>query len=714
MSAINCAVTAPAWSIERIMCTSIIADTSIPQVAFAVTEIKHAATGAIPKIVLAASKAESDRLARELDLPPMPELPTEGYSIRVSRNHPKTIAVFAGDHVGAMYGGLDIAESIRLRTIDSLQNNDHSPYILRRGIKFNIPLDSRTPSYSDASDSAQQNIAEVWEMEFWKDYLDELARDRFNAMTLWSLHPFPSMVKVPEYPEVALDDVMRTTVTPDDSYSLCGHDMVRPETLENLEVVKAISIDEKIEFWREVMQYAHDRGIEFYVFTWNIFTFGADGKYGITHDQDNPETIKYFRASVREMILTYPLLAGIGITAGERMWPRDDEFDKEKWLWEAYGEGIRDAKKVQPNRHVRMIHRYHQTALDSITDEWEEYPDTFDLSYKYAIAHMYSAPAPPFAKEALAELPSNLRMWMTVRNDDIYSFRWGDPDFARDFIRALPGQDQLAGYYMGPDGYTWGREFLSTEPEDPRQLVIQKQWFSFLLWGRLSYDPTIPNEHFERILSCHFSEVDGSKLYAATKEASKIIPLVTRFHWENLDFQWFPEACTSHHHRYKGYHTVRHFMEGPTMQASGLLSIADYCKDECPEGVPPMEVVSELRGYAEAALELSANIESGENRELRLMLGDIAAMSRLGKYYAAKIEGALNLALFEKTGEAEHQQSALASLEQALQHWHDYVAIATAQYKPQILTRLGMVDFKAITENVKADIGIARTCKNER
>jgi hypothetical protein len=53
------------------------------------------------------------------------------------------------------------------------------------------------------------------------------------------------------------------------------------------------------------MQYAHDRGIAVYLFTWNIFTFGATGKYGITPAQDNPITIDYFRKTV----LTYPLLA---------------------------------------------------------------------------------------------------------------------------------------------------------------------------------------------------------------------------------------------------------------------------------------------------------------------------------------------------------------------------------------------------------------------
>jgi len=95
--------------------------------------------------------------------------------------------------------------------------------------------------------------------------------------------------------------------------------MVRPEILADLETVRTMSIEDKIRFWRDVMQYAMDRGIRLYLFTWNLFTYGADGKYGITSEQTNASTIAYFRASVRELVLTYPLLAGIGITAGEHM-----------------------------------------------------------------------------------------------------------------------------------------------------------------------------------------------------------------------------------------------------------------------------------------------------------------------------------------------------------------------------------------------------------
>ena len=64
------------------------------------------------------------------------------------------------DVAGAMYGGLELAEAIQIAgSLSGVGDRQVNPRILRRGIKFNIPLDARTPSYSDDSTSAQANIA---------------------------------------------------------------------------------------------------------------------------------------------------------------------------------------------------------------------------------------------------------------------------------------------------------------------------------------------------------------------------------------------------------------------------------------------------------------------------------------------------------------------------------------------------------------------------
>lgn len=80
----------------------------------------------------------------------------QSYAVRVRNDGGRRIVtVRGGDEVGAMYGGLDVAEAIRTGALDSLKDSDHRPHVKQRGIKFNIPLDLRTPSYSDCSDAAR-------------------------------------------------------------------------------------------------------------------------------------------------------------------------------------------------------------------------------------------------------------------------------------------------------------------------------------------------------------------------------------------------------------------------------------------------------------------------------------------------------------------------------------------------------------------------------
>ena len=68
-----------------------------------------------------------------------------------------------GDEAGALYGALELAEALRLGAIGELTPEAKKPHVAQRGIKFNIPLDLRTPSYSDSSDAAQANIPVMWD-----------------------------------------------------------------------------------------------------------------------------------------------------------------------------------------------------------------------------------------------------------------------------------------------------------------------------------------------------------------------------------------------------------------------------------------------------------------------------------------------------------------------------------------------------------------------
>jgi hypothetical protein len=500
--------------------------------------------------------------------------------------------------------------------------------------------------------------------------------------------------------------------------------------LDSLKTIKKMSIEEKISFWQNVMQYAKDRGIDIYFITWNIAMNSVappgnwmqqkphpdvsikGGQYGITNEQDNTTTMDYVRASVRELLLTYPLLKGIGVTAGENMVHRKDKFAKEQWLWRTYGLGIMDAKKRQSDRTVYFLHRVWQGGLDDIMQDFAaNYPDPFSIGFKYARAHMYSSTRPPFANQILQEMDDyKVKCWWNLRNDDIFNFRWGDPDYVREFLSNLPPENKTAGYHMGSDGYVWGREFTSLDPDDPRQLELEKHWFSFMLWGRLGYDLNLSNNHFQDMLEYRFPQMQSKLLYNAWASASKIIPLVNRFHWRNWDYMWAVEGCMDQR---KGFHTVQDFIDTEPMKGSDLLSIPQAVKrvnsTKSSSEQTPLQVADSLYKYANTSIKTMESIlreYNVEDKELQHTLDDIRAMSYLGRYYGSKIRGAYYLQRAHISKQPNWIKKTLQELIDALEHWRLYAKTASQLYKPQMLARTRQLDWYERLTDASEDLSI--------
>lgn len=671
----------------------------LPQVVFAVGKIDEALhkLGISPQDV--SIKLKIDKT-----------LSAQAYRIEVKKG--EEVIVNGGDESGLMYGGLRLAELIRFnKGLSGFSGEDVNPYLKNRALKMNIPLDARSPSYDDTGFSAQSNIASVWDMEFWKEFLDEMACHQYNALTLWNPHPFPAMLKLNQYPGVAQSNVCKTTYV----FSHQDHPRtVSQEVLDNLETIKIISMDEKISFWRDVMKYAKNRGIDIYFITWNIHLSGAEKKYGIDTQQDNLKTIEYLRYCTRELFQTYPDLKGIGVTAGEMMKDRNDEFSKEKWLWKSYGEGVADVLKEDPSRKINFIHRLWETGLEPImADFGNKYPGKFELSYKYAKARIYSTPNLPFAR--MANLPAQMReydvqAWWNLRNDDIFCFRWGDPEYTRAFIKNMP-YSETVGFHMGSDGYVWGRNFVNQNESLNGELEIKKHWYNFMQWGRLGYNPSLDRTFFEASLKEKYSEANVSFLYDSWASVSKIVPQVNRFHFFTDDFQFSPEGCFCLR---KGFHTVIHFQERKTLPRCDEVSIPDYIQaiknqEEC-KGISPFQVADNLELYANHGLEWAKQINKNTasiSSELNRVLTDIETMAWLGYYYASKIRGATELALYTTFGKEEDKTAAIQDLKIARERWIEYGRLASSQYKPQVLARAQNLDWNELTEGTLKDIEIA-------
>ena len=711
-------------------------DAQIPQLAFAAQELKTAL-------------AEAGREGLHVTLGIKGDsLPPEGFRILTER--PNQIEVVGSDATGAMYGGLELAERLRLGL--PIENVERTPFIQKRGIKFNIPWDARTPSYDDTGDNAQANIETVWDFEgFWRPYLDDLARYRYNVLSLWSTHPYPSIIKLDDYPEVALDDVYRIGVDlkPEYKNKFQELDFGKPGTLR---LVKKMTIDEKIAHWRRVFHYAEDRGIEIYLFHWNVFTFGATGKHGITEDQTNDITIDYLRKSVRQALLTYPNIKGIGVTAGENADNQiKGKYSIENFLFNTYGRGIMDVKEVQPDRKVRFIFRRHMTGLGPIKEAFSEFNDDFDTSFKYIIGHMYGPRDPKlFDIQFRREVEEfNVPCWQNLRNDDLFVFRWGSPDYVRDYLENMP-LDVMPGFYMGSDGYVWGRETIAKNPELAGRLEIDKHWYRFRMWGELAYNPALGRDYWEDVLEERFPGVDSKLLYDAWAAVSEVVPEINTVCWKPNDAMIAPEGCIDN----RGFLTIDRYYFDPvwnkSLPRSGYLSVKEWgeaaAAGKTPDGISPLEVADRLDAHAQLALDalpslreshhvvaalpakpalragstheshpvvaalpvkpaLRAGSTHESNAELVETLNDIEAIAYLGRYYADKMCGACKLAAFRQDISQKHYSAeAIKHLKDAVKDWEAYASIASSQYKPQLMARTSFMDWNRITKEVKREV----------
>jgi len=129
----------------------------------------------------------------------------------------------------------------------------------------------------------------------------------------------------------------------------------------------------------------------------------------------------------------------------------------------------------------------------------------------------------------------------------------------------------------------------------------------------------------------------------------------------------------------------------------------------------PLKAAEELRNYANQSLNQVGLIRhqiKQMSKELRLTLSDIEAMSHLGNYYASKILGAVELHLFEKSGNQSNKTLAIQHLMKAQKHWEDYASVAGKMYKPQLLARTRVLDWMKILDDVKKDVEIARSARS--
>lgn len=615
----------------------------------------------------------------------------EGFEIRRSLHKGKrAVFVMAPDESGAMYGTLELAERIRLhgklnRVPDCIMNA-RFPF---RAIKFNLPWSSYRKN-----ECFDLQVETVRDLGFWQRFLDMMAENRYNVLTLWNMHPFPYMFRPKNFPEAT------------------------PFSDDELAEWKS--------YWTTLFKMAKDRGIETYMVNWNILVSQAfkehyepdaidDNQY---HHGDffSSEQIKqYTRECVMQLVEEYPDLTGIGISLGERMNGMTPKA-RQDWVNDVYLDTLK-----QVDRPVKFIHRAPFSVDPAITRNAIESsgytPDPVWVEMKFNWSHAYSstklllthntALASQGASNGIESYwnppPKNYKITWMIRNEDFFTLRWSKPEFIREHI-AENGPEYVGGYYVGSECFIPGKDY-SHAPDSPHMdwtYAFEKHWLYYMEWGRLLYNPKTPDHVFSSALARRHGEDVGEpllKAYSLVCGMPMALASIFMFTWDfTMYAEGFISTDKSEYNEGKAFISLQDLLESRTLN-SEYLSIKEYVErklvGQSLEGlITPLQLVDTLEANGREALDLLGSI-SGEAPVLICEKADVEAWAHLSLYLAKKLRAGVCYARYQRTGDETQRCKAVEWLKEphATGHWENLIAVTKSHYVEQPLMHLGKTPF---------------------
>ena len=652
-------------------------DKASPQAAYSSSRLEQALAGQGYRVT--GDRADCDYLI-DIDIHSA-NLESEAYSIM---QQGKTITVLGGDERGMIYGSLSLAGEISSGIpLSGIKARSESPRLPFRAIKHNLPWDSyRTSSALD------QHFETVRDVSYWEAFLDMMAENRFNVLSLWNLHPFTYMIMPENFPEAS------------------------PFTPEEL--------DEWREFYRTVFRMARERGIDAYIVNWNIF---VSREFSEAHnvapenfyphyfsDGDSSEIVKrYIRESVTQVLDEYPDLSGFGISHGEGMGgmtPRQ----RQDWMNETIIEGMRRA-----GRTSKFIHRVPFSAdlgsggstsvhTEQITRQaMEELGDFFDgpiwVEMKFNWSHAHSTPklvkvhGGKLGDTYFKPEPSNYKITWMARNEDFFALRWGVSGFIREHIAMNAAESYVGGYFVGSETYIPAMDYFTAIPGPVDWTwAFERQWLFYKLWGRLLYDPSTPDEVFRAGFTRRYGSGAGVEnlLEAYALASSTPLRLASAFDL-SWDFTLYSEGFLALDRGSMDYITVDRLIRQRPLDPD-YVSVGEYVEailaGRTFEGhrVTPPVLAGMLEEDCRRALQLVEDIVTGDNPSLMYEVADVKAWANLGLHLAEKLRGAVALQTYRLGGGSENKSNAVAHLENALGYWDKVIEITRPIYRDMPLT----------------------------
>jgi hypothetical protein len=626
----------------------------------------------------------------------------------------KSLVVLGADVRGLVYALLELSDIV-------MHSNDPVEELLNLQPIKDQPAN---PVRSINRLFVNEKTDKLWfyDKTFWREYLTELASQRFNRIHLalgmgydnghdpdikdfYFCFAYPFLVSVP-------------------GYQVTVQDLTDEERDKNLQMLRFIGKE------------ANRRGLEFQIGLWT-HTYEPEEspniRYKIKGLQEENHAI-YCRDALKTLLQSCPEIDGVTI----RVHYESGIPEPAHLFWEVVFQGVATCgRKINLDLHPKGID-------DELLQVAEENGVPFSISPKFWAEHM----GLPYHQAAIRETelpiePTPEAGKMIVTTTSRRFTRYGYADFYKEdrnynlFFRIWPGTQRVllwgdpemaAGYgrsgsFLGAKGVEImeplsfkSRKTTETptgrDPyADPALRFGVEDWkkykYTYRLWGRLLYNPDASPESWHRFLRSEFSEAAES-CGKSLMYASRILPLLTVAHSPSVaNNNYWPEMYSNifiiDQEKKPNYHCDGR--EPHTFNAVSPLDPAlfyrvdefadDMVRNQKQGKISPIQTADLLEDLALTAQhylqEAKGKIDNEDNPAFRRWLIDIEAQIGLGHFFANKFRAGTAYEFFERVGDASLLEQALKYYRLARNAWEQVIEATKGVYSDDIT--FGYVSF---------------------
>ncbi len=558
----------------------------------------------------------------------------EGYHVSIQKGE---ITVHGFDAAGAMYGCLTLAEKISHEgRVPQHWDFSDAPAMGQRGTcillmklgTYNYPI---TP----------KEFPFFYDKDLWLEYLDFLAKNRFNYVAFWNGHPFDYFVKLEKYPEA------QAGMPP--GLVQKNHDML---------------------LW--LCREGARRNIRFMFEFYNIHTSVYFQKaHHLPNEISEPTPLlkDYTMYCIEKFVNEFPQV-GLYITPGEAI---KLEYT-DSWLNDVIFPAVKRTGRTPP-----VFVRAWGIDLQHARKVAGNYPDLY-FERKYNVEMIADTLVDPENAE-WAKLNGNHVVNIHCLGN-LEPFRWNPPSYIQKCLQSAR-RAGANGLHLYPRK-AWRWPYGCDKGEKELQWKRDALWFE--MWGRYAWNPDRDSDAERRFwlnrLTCTFGTREAATHFLDSFAAgADVLPALQRLFWLGYDNHTVVAAG--------GKVIQLQSAEGIPFLPLSVMRIPAYLA-ALQNGKPlssksPMDFLAEKVADAKNALEEAhrgARAASKNEETAKRYETDARAIWLVAKFYEHKMQAVTAKALFENQmgGDAKRREF-LADLQASLQDFRALTELADTTYE---------------------------------